>query len=81
MEFGQGTQEQEKTAIRAKSGELLARIQFEKDKVIFREGHDGTDAYVLETGRVTLQGDSAALAGDPRIVEMYLGRASPTMGG
>jgi len=38
-------------------------------------------AYVLETGRVTLQGGSAALAGDPRIVEMYLGRASPTMGG
>ena len=33
-------------------------------------------AYVLETGRLTLQGDSATLAADPRIVEMYLGRAS-----
>ena len=29
--------------------------------------------YVLETGRVTLEGDSAALAVDGRIVEMYLG--------
>ncbi len=35
-------------------------------------------AYVLETGRITLQGDSAALAADPRIVEMYLGRATTT---
>ncbi|MCX7380894.1 MAG: ATP-binding cassette domain-containing protein, partial [Alphaproteobacteria bacterium] len=32
-------------------------------------------AFVLETGRVTLAGDSAALAADPRIVEMYLGQA------
>ena len=66
MEFGQGTQEQEKTAIRAKSGELLARIQFEKDKVIFREGHDGTDAYVLETGKVgvfkNIEGKAVRLA-------------------
>ena len=38
-------------------------------------------AYVLETGRITLQGDSATLAADSRIVEMYLGRASPPMGG
>ncbi len=29
--------------------------------------------YVLETGRVTLHGDSATLAADERIVEMYLG--------
>jgi branched-chain amino acid transport system ATP-binding protein len=34
------------------------------------------DATVLEMGRVTLTGDSAALAADPRIVEMYLGVAS-----
>ena len=32
-------------------------------------------AFVLETGRVTLTGDSATLAADPRIVEMYLGQA------
>jgi len=51
--FGSGSQEQEQgTNIRAKSGELLMRLPFEKDKVIFREGHDGTDAYVLESGRV-----------------------------
>ena len=40
------------TNIRAKPGELLKRIPYEKDKVIFREGHDGTDAFVLESGRV-----------------------------
>ncbi len=32
-------------------------------------------AYVLEMGRVTLEGDSAQLAADPRIVSMYLGTA------
>ena len=32
-------------------------------------------AFVLETGRVTLTGDSTTLAADPRIVEMYLGQA------
>jgi branched-chain amino acid transport system ATP-binding protein len=31
--------------------------------------------YVLEHGRVTLQGDSAALASDNRVREAYLGRA------
>lgn len=36
-------------------------------------------AYVLEMGRVSLEGDSAALAGDPRIVEMYLGAAPPAL--
>lgn len=35
-------------------------------------------AYVLETGRITLAGDSATLAADPRIVEMYLGQARNT---
>jgi branched-chain amino acid transport system ATP-binding protein len=32
--------------------------------------------YVLEGGAVTLRGGSAELAADPRIVEMYLGRAA-----
>ena len=31
--------------------------------------------YVLEHGRVTLKGDSKALAGDARVREAYLGRA------
>ncbi len=31
--------------------------------------------YVLETGRVTLEGPSASLAGDQRVVETYLGLA------
>jgi branched-chain amino acid transport system ATP-binding protein len=30
-------------------------------------------AYVLETGRITLSGDSAALRNDPRVQEAYLG--------
>lgn len=51
MEFGQ-TQGDEKTTIRAKASEVLARFPYEKDKIIFREGQDGTDAYVLESGRV-----------------------------
>jgi len=32
--------------------------------------------YVLETGRVTLEGDAKTLSADPRIVEMYLGAAT-----
>ncbi len=31
------------------------------------------DAYVLETGEVTLAGEARALAADPRVVESYLG--------
>lgn len=44
--------EAEITAIRSKPGELLARDVIEKDKVIFREGQDSTDAFVVESGRV-----------------------------
>jgi branched-chain amino acid transport system ATP-binding protein len=33
-------------------------------------------AYVLETGRVALEGPSAQLAADPRVVETYLGLAT-----
>ncbi len=66
MEFGQSGQGEEKTAIRAKAGEILARFPYEKDKVIFREGQDGTDAYVLESGRVgvfkTIDGKPVRLA-------------------
>jgi len=29
--------------------------------------------YVLETGRITLQGPSAELAGDHRVIQTYLG--------
>ncbi len=31
--------------------------------------------YVLENGRILLQGSSATLAGDPRVIETYLGAA------
>lgn len=44
--------EEETTSLRAKRGELLARIPYEKDKIVFREGQDGTDAYVVESGRI-----------------------------
>ena len=33
------------------------------------------DGFVLETGEITLSGTAAALAGDPRVVETYLGFA------
>ncbi len=36
--------------------------------------------YVLEMGRVTLEGPSAVLAGDPRVVETYLGVAGGLRG-
>lgn len=42
----------EAASLRTKPGELLHREPYPKDKVIFREGHDGTDVYVLESGRV-----------------------------
>ena len=32
--------------------------------------------YVLETGRITLEGPSAELAADPRVVELYLGHGT-----
>ena len=32
--------------------------------------------YVLETGEIALEGDSAALAGDPRVQATYLGGAT-----
>ncbi|HEX2012965.1 MAG TPA: ABC transporter ATP-binding protein [Roseateles sp.] len=34
-------------------------------------------AYVLETGAVVLQGDAAALARDPRVIDTYLGARKP----
>ncbi len=54
------------TSIRAKRGELLARVHFEKDKVVFREGHDGTDTFIVESGRIgvfkTTDGKAVRLA-------------------
>ncbi len=38
--------------MRSKTGELLARDVIEKDKVIFREGQDSTDAFVIESGKI-----------------------------
>ena len=33
-------------------------------------------AYVLESGTITLSGTREEVAGDPRVVEAYLGRSS-----
>ena len=65
--FGTASQhESDSASIRSKHGELLKRIAYEKDKVVFREGHDGTDAYVLESGRIgvfkTTDGKAVRLA-------------------
>lgn len=58
--------EEDATKVRAKSGELLARILVEKDKIIFREGQDGNDAFVVESGRIgvfkTVEGKPVRLA-------------------
>ena len=35
-------------------------------------------AYLLETGRITLEGPAATLAADPRIMQTYLGTSSPS---
>ena len=37
-------------------------------------------AYLLETGRIALQGASADLAADPRVVQTYLGAGTPMAG-
>jgi branched-chain amino acid transport system ATP-binding protein len=35
--------------------------------------HHSDRAYVLETGRIVMEGDSKQLAADPRVKEAYLG--------
>lgn len=59
-------QEEEGTSLRAKRGEILARILFEKDKAIFREGQDSTDTFVVESGKIgvykTVEGKQVRLA-------------------
>jgi CRP-like cAMP-binding protein len=63
--------------LRAKRGALLARILYEKDKIIFAEGHPGTDAYVVESGRV---GVFKTIDGKPakwRLLPTHLGRQPP----
>jgi branched-chain amino acid transport system ATP-binding protein len=37
-------------------------------------------AYVLETGEISMQGPAQQLAGDPRVIETYLGAARPQPG-
>lgn len=52
--------------LRAKSGDILIRDVYEKDKVVFREGQEGTDAFVVESGRIgvfkTIEGKVVRLA-------------------
>ena len=59
-------QEEETPSLRVKSGTLLDRIHYEKDKVIFQEGQDGTDTFVVESGKIgvfkTVKGKAVRLA-------------------
>jgi CRP-like cAMP-binding protein len=52
--------------VRGKQGEILIRDVYEKDKVVFREGQDGNDAFVVESGRIgvfkTIEGKVVRLA-------------------
>jgi CRP-like cAMP-binding protein len=54
------------TSFRSRHGELLVRDVYEKDKVIFREGQESTDTYVIESGRIgvfkTAEGKQVRLA-------------------
>ena len=65
--FGGGTKpEQENATLRSKRGDILMRDVYEKDKVVFREGQEGTDAFVVESGRIgvfkTIEGKVVRLA-------------------
>ena len=44
--------QQDEATIRAKRGELLIRLAYDKDKIIFREGDTSNDAYVVQSGKV-----------------------------
>jgi len=44
--------EREKSTIRTSRGDVLSRNIIGKEKVIFHEGHDGTDVFIVESGRV-----------------------------
>lgn len=59
--------------------EAIARINAEGTTILLVEQnanlalHRSRKAYVLETGRILMEGESAALAADPRVKEAYLG--------
>jgi branched-chain amino acid transport system ATP-binding protein len=59
--------------------ESIARINAEGTTILLVEQnanlalHRSRHAYVLETGRIIMQGESKALACDPRVKEAYLG--------
>jgi branched-chain amino acid transport system ATP-binding protein len=59
--------------------EAIAQINAEGTTILLVEQnanlalHRSRKAYVLETGRIIMEGESAALASDPRIKEAYLG--------
>jgi branched-chain amino acid transport system ATP-binding protein len=57
-------------ALRARSGAVLLVEQNARAALQVADY-----AYVLENGRVTLQGTSAELAQDPRVIQTYLGMA------
>lgn len=52
MEGPEGSGNKAGAQIRGKSGEILIRDVYEKDKPIFREGQDSNDAFVIESGKI-----------------------------
>jgi branched-chain amino acid transport system ATP-binding protein len=59
------------TALRARGGAILLVEQNARAALQISDR-----GYVLESGRVTLQGPSVELAADPRIVDLYLGHGT-----
>ena len=53
-EFGTGEQNQEaaKAQLRTGSKDVLSRVTIDKDKIVFQEGQDSTDLFMIESGRI-----------------------------
>jgi len=54
MEQESGSDKGRPMTMRGKAGEVLIRDIYEKDKVIFREGQDSSDAFIIESGKVAV---------------------------
>src|SRR5579871_6102218 len=42
----------EGTIVHSESGDPLTRVTYEKDQIVFPEGENSTDAFVVESGRI-----------------------------
>lgn len=61
-----GSQSEEPGKVRTRDGDILSRLTIERDKIIFREGQDSTDVFIIESGRIgifkTIEGKAVPLA-------------------